>query len=161
MKRLYVFLLLFLFGAEVFAQNLTALERKIVMASPEEMLNMVMDRNYQQELLRIFTGLEEMDVDEVFPVYMAEFPGITKDECLYIILKVALIAALGSGDENGLETGFDILGFCEEIDSISNSSELPEELQDLVESSYWQDCIAFYRMFDSEVFLKERFPEYF
>ena len=161
MKRLYAFLFFVFFCPLLFAQNLSPLERQIIMASPDEMLGIVMDRSYEQGLLQIYAGIEEMDVDEVIPAYMAAYPGTTEDECLFIILKVALIASLGAGTGYSIETGFDILDFCAEIDSIQDISELPEELYELIESTYWKDCIGFYRIFDPEEFLQERFPEYY
>lgn len=149
-----------LLGGWLFAQSLTPLERQIIMAGPEEMLRMVMDPGMEQGLRSLFTKIEETEADDIFPAYMDTFPGITLDECVFIILKVALISALGSGDEYGIEMGFDILDFFEEIDSIEDISHLPDDILEYMESSYYQDCISFYRIFDPETFLQERFPDY-
>ena len=163
MKRAYaVFLLLFL-GGRLFAQNLTALERQIILAEPEEMYRMVMNRSLEKDLQNVYNKIEFLEVDDVFPEYMAAFPGISEEECMFIILKVAIVSALGSGDEYGIENAFDILDFCEEIDSMSMEEflKLPIEVQVLMQNPYLQDCIAFYRIFDPEVYFKERFPGYY
>ena len=161
MKRLLLFFLLAFPVFQLFAQKLTALEKQIILAGPEEMLQIVQNRNLEKELFNIYSLIGDRGIDEIVTAYSASFPGITEDECMYIILKVALISSLGSGNEDGIETAFDILEFCEEIDSIADKEELPEDIQTLIESSYWKDCIAFYRLFDSDAFLRERFPEYF
>ena len=161
MKRFFIPLLLFFFAAGLFAQNLTPLEKQIISAGPEEMLNLVMDRNKESELNLLYNHIEEMTLEEIILAYSVPFPEITEEECMFIILKVALVAALGSGDKLGVSTGLDILEFCDEIDSMTDTAYLPEELKALTESSYWKDCIAFYHLFDPESFLKERFPGYF
>jgi hypothetical protein len=161
MKKLFVLCIFLLFGKELFAQNLSALERQIILAAPEEMLRMVLDPGMEAGLCALFEKIEELEADEIFPAYMAAFPGITEDECAFIILKVALIAALGSGNEYGVDIGLDILDYCEEVDSMADLAHLPEDIQELMKSPYWQDCIAFYRIFDYEVFFTERYPEYF
>ena len=163
MKKFYALFLFLFIGSRLFAQNLTVLERQIIQAKPEEMVRMVMDHSLEKELQRIYSKIELLEVDDVFPEYMAAFPGISEEECLFIILKVAIVSALGSGDEYGIENAFDILDFCEEIDSmiIEDYLQLPEDVRALMESPYWQDCIAFYRIFDPEVFFRERFPEYY
>ena len=124
---------------------------------------MIMNRSLANELQSIYNKIEMMEVDDVFPEYMAAFPGISEEECMFIILKVAIVSALGSGDEYGIENAFDILDFCAEIDSMSREEflQLPAETRSLMESPYWQDCIAFYRIFDPEMYFSERFPEYY
>ncbi|MCL1927646.1 MAG: hypothetical protein FWG07_02490 [Treponema sp.] len=161
MKRLFIPLLLFFLAAELFAQNLTALEKRIVSAGPEEMLLIVMDRNLEKELLDIYYKFDEMEFDEIFPVYMSAFSGTTEEECMVIMLKVALISALGCGYKNGVEEAMDFLFLLGEIASMENLSELPDDLLELMENRYWQDFIAFYQIFDPDVYLNERFPEYF
>ncbi|MCL1812454.1 MAG: hypothetical protein FWG29_02900 [Treponema sp.] len=162
MKRLFFPLLLVFLAAELFAQNLTALETRIISAGPEEMLRMVMDRNLEQDFLDIYYKFEDREFHEFFPEYMAVFSGVTEEECLFIVLKVALVAALGSGDIYSTEEALDFLDFFGEISSAENRSEMPDDLLELMESSrYWQDIIAFYRILDPEAFFRKRFPENF
>ena len=161
MKKFFIVLTLFFLANQLFARDLTALERRIIMAGPEEMIQMVKDRSLEKELFNIYNYVENLDSDEIMDTFLQAFPGITEDECLFIIIKLALVVSLGSGDEEGIEMGLDILEFCEEVEYMAESEYLPEDIQAFVDSSYWKDCLAFYKMFDPESFLKERFPDYF
>lgn len=161
MKKIIVPLLLFFLTMEIFARNLTALERQIIMAGPEEMLSLIMDRHMEKEMLSIYNSFADLDSDEIISGITTAFPGTSEEECLFLIIKLVLVVSLGSGDEDGLETGLDILEFLSEIDSITGTEELPEDIKTFMKSSCWKDCIEFYRLFDPESFLRDRFPEYF
>ena len=158
MKRLCMPLFLLLLAGHLFAQNLSALERRIILAGPEEMLRLVMDRSLEKEMLAIINHFEDQDGDETLSAIGASFPGISEEECELLFLKLALIAALGSGNEDHIETGIDILEFLEMIELMAEIEEMNEDILTFMESSYLKDCIVFIHLFDADLFLKERYP---
>ena len=160
MKKLYVLLLLAFLAAPLFTQNISALERQIVMAGSEEMLRLINDRTLEKELHSIFSHFQE-DEREVISDYMAVFPGINILESFFIILKVGIVAALGSGDENYIEAALDAFDYFDEFDSIEDFSDIPNEMLEALESPYWQDLYGFYRIFDLDAFIKKRYPEFY
>ena len=161
MKRFCIPLFLFIIAGHLFAQGFSALERRIVLAGPEEMLRLVLDRSLEKEMLAIINHFEDQGGEETLSAISAAFPGIREDECSFLLIKLALVASLGSGDEDVVETGMDILEFLGMIDFMKDFDEMDDDLQAFLESSYWKDCIAFFHLFDADAFLEERFPGIF
>ena len=158
MKKLFLLSFIFISG-QIFSQNLSDLERQIIMASPEEMLQIVHNRSLESELNSIYEYFENSDSDDLVEIYSSYFPGITEEECMFLMIKLILVASLGSGNEYGFDMGLDILEMCGDFES-SDITGLSEIEQALVNSTYWKDCMAFYKMFDVEAFIQDRFPEY-
>ena len=158
MKKLFLLCFVFIAG-QIFSQNLSILERQIIMASPEEMLQIVHNRSLESELNSIYEHIEDSDTDGLIELYSSYFPGITEEECMFLLIKLILVVSLGSGNEYGVDMGLDILEMCGDFES-SDITGLSEIEQAFINSTYWKDCMAFYKMFDVEAFIKERFPEY-
>jgi hypothetical protein len=145
----------------LFSFELTDLEKRIIRAEPEEMLSLVLDRSMEGELLAIYRRYEDqaVDLEEVIEGYIAAFPGATDEECQFMLYKLGLVTALGSGDQQTVYYGLELLMFCIQINTMAAMEELPEDFAGLINSEYWKDCTEFAGLFDSESFMDERFPE--
>ena len=164
MKRIFVLSFVFLAG-RLFAQDLTALERRIIMAGPEEMLDIIQDSRLESELNSIYNHIEalidsEADEDDVIAVFSSSFPGTTREECMAMIFKLLLTASFGSGDEEAIEMGMEALYMFRYFEFYIDEMDLDEEDKAFVESSYWKDCMAFSKLFDAKAFIEERYPDY-
>jgi hypothetical protein len=146
--------------APLFCFELSDLEKRIIQAKPEEMLSIVLDRTMEAELLAIYQRYEEttVDLEEVVEGYMDAFPGATDEECQFMLFKLGMVTALGSGDRQTVYYGLDLLMFCDQINAMAAIEELPEDFAALIDSGYWKDCTEFVELFDSESFIAERFP---
>ena len=131
------------------------------MAAPEEMLRMVTDRSLEKEMFGIINHFDNQDKWEIISAIVAAFPGTSEDEGEFLIIKLALVASLGSGDEEFIEMGIEFLESLEMIELMIDDYMIDEDIKAFVESSYWKDCVAFSRLFDANAFLKERFPGYY
>jgi hypothetical protein len=160
MKKILAALLFLGFLSPLFSFELTDLEKRIIRSEPEEMLSIVLDRSLEGQLFAIYRRYEDLDVDleEVVESYMTAFPGTNDEECQFMLFKLGLVTSLGSGDWQTVYDGLQLLMFCIQINTMVDMEELPEEFADLVNSSYWQDCTSFSRLFDYESFMDERFP---
>ena len=161
MKKLFVFLFFAVFLPPLFSFELSSLARQIITAEPEEMLALVLDETYQEALNGICRQLEEQDSDDIIEAFKNTYPGITDNEVMFIVLKLGLVAALGSGGREYLDTALEIVEFCEQVESMTGLAEMPEDLLVLTESKYWKDCLAFIKLVDIDSLLMERFPEEF
>ena len=114
----------------------------------------------QNELNKIYSNFEDSDPEEIILSYLDIFPGITEEEGSVLLIKLILVASLGSGSEDGIYMGLEILEICSEFESMRNMGEIPADLQFLTNNPYWNDCLAFYKLFDPDEFIEERFPEW-
>ena len=146
---------------QIFARDLTSLERQIIMAAPEEMLQIVNNRNLEKELLATYLYIEEFQEKELMDMVFSAFPGISENECIFIILKLGLVVSFGSRNEDAMKMGLDIIDLIKEVEYNIYMDDLTEELEEFVNSTYWADCYAFYQSFDPEAFIEEYFPDFF
>jgi hypothetical protein len=160
MKKVVVAVLFLGILSPLFSFELADLEKRIIRSDPEEMLSIVLDRSREGELLAIYQRYEDQsaDLEEIIESYLAAFPGTTDEECQFMLFKLGLVTALGSGDRQTVYSGLELLMFCIQINAMASMEELPEDFANLINSSYWKDCAEFSELFDSESFMTERFP---
>jgi hypothetical protein len=157
MKRFFaVFLLGFCFSP-LFSFEPSYLERRIILASPEEMIGIVQDRSLEAQLLEICERYEKTQ-DVLIEALQSAFPGTSMEECQLMLFKLGLVSYLGSGDRAVVYQGMDLLIFCLQVDSMIALGEAPEEFGELFNNRYWKDCVEFGNAFDSDAFLQERLP---
>jgi hypothetical protein len=143
----------------LFSFESSYLERRIILASPEEMVGIVQDRSLEAQLLEICERYEEtQDLNGLVEALQNAFPGTSMEECQIMLFKLGLVSFLGSGDRDLVYQGMDLLIFCLQADSMVALGEAPEEFGELFNSRYWKDCVEFGKVFDSDAFLQERFP---
>ena len=128
------------------------------MASPEEMLQLALDQNLEADFNNIIENFLSIDLDENYAAYSSAFPGITRNEYAITLFKIMLIASLGSGEPDYIGEGLSALEAIEEIKTL-DIEELPEEIQEVIDSNICKDLIAFYDLFDLEAFFAERYPD--
>jgi len=159
MKKTVV-LLLFIFSViPLFTQELSVLEKRIIMAGPEEMLLLVMDRSMEKDLHSIISRYEEIDdiAEELFTTFKTTYPGTAEEEYEIMLLKLFLVSALGSADWDNVSDCMGMLEFLSIAEALSEMMDPTEETEAYMNSKYWKDCIAFAKLFDSDSYIKERF----
>jgi hypothetical protein len=164
MKKPAAVLLFFFLYAGAFAQEtegftLTELEKRIVLASPEEMLDIVLDPAMERPLRAIYLRYEEGDLEVISAAYLAAFPGTDETECQVMLLKLGLVSSIGSGDRELFDQGMEALDFCATIDTMLASGEVPQDIAALAGNIRWRDCVAFAGLFDADSFIARRFPD--
>jgi hypothetical protein len=144
---------------------LTDLEKRVIKANPQEMASLVRNRGLERQFLAIFTRYEETEeLEDIYPTFLKENPAANEADLQFMILKVGMIAALGSGQFDTVMEGLELVGFLKEFDTllaeIEDQGIDSEELSMAKNSRYWKDCINFANSFDLEAFMGQRFPDY-
>jgi hypothetical protein len=145
---------------------LTDLEKQIIKAGPGEMTVMVRNRGLEKQLLEIFVRYEDesVELDDLYPVFQREQPNATETDLQFMIFKIGLVSALGSGSLDTVLEGVEYLNFLKEFDGFLKMAESEgldtEEFNAIKNSKFWKDCINFANSFESEAFIAQRFPEY-
>ncbi|MCL1814500.1 MAG: hypothetical protein FWG27_01580 [Treponema sp.] len=165
MKKTLIFLSLLSFLGPLFAFEISGLEKEIIMAGPEDMIRLVLDRGNEEDLYNIYKRIEAnidgYDAEEVFNAFSLVFPETDKKEYIFMMFKLFLVVSLGSGDREMIEMGLELLEYLDEINvELAESTDLAEMLRDdlyLLDSQYLKDCLAFTGLFDSDLFIRQRF----
>jgi hypothetical protein len=130
------------------------------------MASIVQNRGLEKQLLDVFKRYEDesVELEDVYPAFRKENPSATEADLQFMVFKVGMIAALGSGSLDTVLEGLELLEFLKEFDAFIKMAEGEgvdtDELTSAKNSKYWQDCIAFANTFDNEAFMAQRFPEY-
>ena len=161
MKKTIIFLFFIFSVFPVFAYDFSALEKRIIMAGPEEMRTIVTDRSMENDLLGIFRRIEVLsdDPEELYTACEKAFPGLAEEDYQIMLLKLILISALGSGDRDNVVECSEMLGFLMAFDSMLEMADPSMEIEAFMNSRYWKDCVGFAALFDSNTFIAERFGE--
>jgi hypothetical protein len=168
MKKITLGLFLLVLSLPLFSLDfvLTNLEKQIIRANPQEMAAMVQNRRLEKQFFEVFKRYEDEDIEleDIYPIFRREQPNATEADLQFMIFKVGLVSALGSGDFDTVSEGMGLIEFCKEFDSFMKIAESEgvntEELDSARKSKYWKDCIDFANSFDTEAFIASRFPEY-
>ena len=161
MKKIVIFLCLLFAIVPLFAYDFSALEKRIMAADPEEMRRIVLDRSLESELNAIFKRIEAIGdtPEDITDACKTVFPGLTDEEYLLMLVKLILIAALGSGDYKTVTECSELFVSLTQFEAMLELMEPTEETPAFFNNRYWEDCIGFAALFDYDSFIAERFGE--